>query len=119
MDTPAIVLIGPSGGGFSTTLLVQKIIEAKELGVDVVAVKVGSQVREDKINNVEKALTTNLQQYIEINFNTRGKIFKTGGQSELMLVDDIDLSGHPQFNRRSGRFGGTNFTPPKKKRKKR
>ena len=71
----------------------------------------------DTIENVENAIKENLVQYINENFKDDNKCLKSGGNDDLYLVDNPDISfGADKFKKRKNVV--TNRTPKKKKRKK-
>jgi predicted ABC-type ATPase len=113
-DNPrSIVLIGSNGVGFSTAYLVNKIQDLKVLVVDdePISVQVANKEFTDTLHNVERGLATDLVKYIESKVEFKNKIFKSGGQCEPILVDN-------PHGGQLKRFGGSNFTPKKKKRKR-
>ena len=120
-DSATIILMDESGLGIPTTKILEELeaIKVWDNGHNYpIRVKIVNQEFYDSIENVENACRHKLWDYIESKFKMpRGKIFKSGGDSALWLVDDPD-----RFNE-EGKFKKkkkvvTNFTPKKKKRKK-
>jgi hypothetical protein len=71
----------------------------------------------DSISNVEEAIKNDLMEYLERNFNKKGKmLLKSGHEDDLYLVPDYDVFEDNHFHKI--RHKSTNITPPKKKRKK-
>lgn len=84
----------------------------------VVYVSIGKEEKTDSLENIENAIRNDLAGYILQNFRNKREILKSGGNDDLFLVPDPDyFTERGQF--RKIRRVQTNFTPKKKKRKKR
>jgi hypothetical protein len=72
----------------------------------------------DTIDNLENVIKKGLLwKYIETEFNPKNQVIKTGGNDDLFLVPDPDkFNENNMFHKH--RHIPTNFTPKKKKRKR-
>lgn len=68
---------------------------------------------EDSIDNILQAVHGDLFLYIGKNFNLKGKLLKSGGNDDLYIVSERQLSKHSSESIKTGKY-----THKKKKRKK-
>lgn len=121
-DYATIVLMNEDGTGVPTAKILEEldVIKKWDNGHNhPVRVKIVHQEVYDMIENVENACKTDLSTYISLKYKVpKGKVFKSGGDSELWLVDDPDYYYGDGVGFKKKKKVVTNYTPPKKKRKK-
>lgn len=114
-----IILIGESGEGFSTELLLSQLKDFIGDSVEPksICVKVANQTNYTLVDTLEEALKGDLQKFIIENFRISPRlIFKTGSNCELMLVENPDMiTDKGKFRKKRNRMA--HLTPKKKKRK--
>lgn len=121
-----LILIGSGGEGYSTEHLLSRIESIKkwdnghDYEIQVVALDHGWY---DKIENVRTAIEGDLQEYIQNNMKLSNRMtFKSGGQCELMIVDNPDYinaevgSGRGSFRKHRNQM--KHLTPAKKEAEK-
>jgi hypothetical protein len=118
-ESAKIILIDVCGHGFPISELLEKIASIKEWDNGnnyPIQVHVLDMFFMDTIDRVEKMIKWDQELYIREHVKIPpDKIFKTGGKSELILIDDpFSFNDEGQKNKRRR---NTNFTPKKKKRK--
>ena len=118
MDNAKIILIGQSK---SNLLAEIESIKQWDNGHDYpIKAAISEDVYVlDSISNVEDAIENNLIEYLEKNFNKKNKmLLKSGHEDDLYLVPDYDQFNYEDKGFHKIRHKPTNYTPPKKKRKK-
>jgi len=121
-DSPRIALIGMDGVGRASNLLIAEIAALKLISSDPqVRLAVRDQEKYFDLNKVEEAVKGDVVSFIMENFDIpKHKTFKFGGNSEPIMIDNPDAFDENGFKKKvNARLRhGSNFTPKKKKRKK-